>query len=777
MTLVKLTDKEPIWLTSPWSQDDPDQPRRNPIFRKTVAVAADIDSATLDFCGLGHYELYINGVRVGGRLLEPAFTDYDTRIHYSTYNISSYLHRGDNVFALFLGRGRYNMNTISVWAFENSPWREQCRFTIAGDIVSGGESNALDTLNWRCTEGPIFRDSMYEGEGNDARLEPEGWQVSGFDDGDWDDAVETNAPKGKLQPTDMEPIRAIAEVPVSRTVFANSTSMVFEFPDMLAGNVRIRVKEPAGTRIQISYAECFDGEKILSKVYDNHITTEHFQEDEYICKGGGEETWQSRFSYTGFRYVEISGYTSEFTSNQVIAVDLHQDLQSRGSFRCSNDLINRIHHASRRSLLNNAHHIITDTPTYEKNGWTGDAQLTVTMGIYNFEIERFYRKFLTDLRDSQISSGELAPIVPTSGWGLTGNPNAEGKPFKGHMPAWDGSLFVIAWEIYQHTGNLEVIRENYTAMQKYLAFIESRAENYILRGGLGDWLPPGGSPSERAIISSTSWFYRLTGILEDCAILLDDEETQRKCNALKPQIFEAFNNRFLNDAGDAYETDWETEYRQTSAIQPLEFGLVPKTNRLAVFNRLKTELCKSGTPRLDTGILGTRYLLNVLADNGEVDLAYKILTGEDYPSWGRWFASGRVSLGEAWEEDARSWSHHMFGSVDAWFYQYLAGIRPVTPGFTELAITPHIPTDLVSTTASVNTLAGTVESSFKKTDGGYLFELGVPKGVKATFKLPQGVPGVVLSDHSVKAGVPLPAGKSSIEVMPDGKITFSDFIY
>jgi len=764
-----ISHKNQIWLTTPWAQDDPDQPRRNPIFRKTVTVEGVPKVASLDICGLGHYELYINGVRVGDRELEPAFTDYDKRVHYTTYDISSYLTEGENVFALLLGRGRYNMNTVSHWAFENSPWREQCRFTLAGEVLAGGTGMPLDTSGWKCIEGPIFHDSMYEGEGFDARLEPKGWKVTGFDDSDWDDAVETHPPKGELQTSDIEPIRIIEEVPVSRTIHADATRKIFEFPDMLAGKVRIRVVEPTGTRIRIAYAEGCEDNELVSKIHNLFITTEKFQEDEYVCSGDGEEVWQSRFSYTGFRYVEISGFTEEFAAEQVTALDLHQDLGSRGSFSCSNDLINRIHQASRRALLNNAHHVITDTPTYEKNGWTGDAQLTATMGLYNFEIERFYRKFLADLCDSQISSGELAPSVPTAGGGLTGNPNAEGKPFTGHMPAWDGALFVIAWETYQHTGDPGIIRENYEAMQNYLAFIEGRAKDYILARGLGDWQPPGGSPSERAIMSSTAWFYRLTGVLLDCATLLDDEVTQERCRSLRPKIFEAFNTRFLNDAGDAYEVGWETEYRQTSAIQPLAFGLVPVEHHAAVFGRLKSEICKSGTPRLDTGILGTRYLLDVLADNGEVDVAYDILTGEDYPSWGHWFANGRVSLGEAWEVTARSWSHHMFGSIDAWFYQYLAGIRPAAPGFTEIAITPHLPADLETAGATVGTPAGDAQSNWKKSDGGCQFEFRVPEGVKATFALPNGVPGIVVSDERVTTGTPLPTGQSTITIACNGE--------
>lgn len=197
---------------------------------------------------------------------------------------------------------------------------------------------------------------------------------------------------------------------------------------------------------------------------------------------------------------------------------------------------------------------------------------------------------------------------------------------------------------------------------------------------------------------------------------------------------------------------------------------MPEANQSAVFTRLKSEICKSGTPRLDTGILGTRYLLEVLADHGEVDLAYDILTGEDYPSWGHWFANGRVSLGEAWEQDARSWSHHMFGSIDAWFYQYLAGIRPAAPGFGEIAITPHLPADLESATATVGTPAGDVRSSWKKDgEGGYTFEFEIPEDAEATFALPQGVPGIAVDDERMMAGIALPVGRSTVRVTAGGE--------
>jgi len=764
-----INDDQQKWLTTPWAQDDSNQPHRNPIFRRSVSVDGPVESAMLDICGLGHYELYINGTRVGDRQLEPCFTNYDRRVHYTTYDIGRYLTAGENVFALYLGRGRYNMNTVSVWAFEKPPWRDKCRFTLAGEIVAGGTRVPLDTTDWRCAEGPIFRDSMYEGEGFDARLEPRGWMATGFDDSDWERAVETQGPKGKLQPTDIEPIRIVDEVPVSRTVFADETRVIFEFPDMLAGNVRIRLNEPAGTRIHITYTESCDGTNVICK--QDLVSGEYFQEDDYICSGAGEELWQARFSYKGFRYVEISGFTGDFTADQVTALDLHQDLTSRGSFTCSNHLINRIHHASRRALLNNAHHVMTDTPTYEKNGWTGDAQLTAPMGLYNFEIERFYRKYVTDLRDSQIPSGELAPIVPTSGWGLTGDPNGKGKPFRGHMPAWDAALFVIPRELYMHTGNVEVIRENYTAMQNYLAFLGSVADEHIIRGGLGDWLPPGGSPSEGPAISSTAWYYKLTDMLLEFAILLEDEPGQKRYRELKPRIYEAFNARFLNETGDAYESGREKEYRQTSAIQPLAFGLVPKEHHDAIFARLISDIRKDGTPALNTGILGTRYLLEVLADNGQVDLAYEILTGREYPSWGYWFANGRVSLGEAWGKDARSWTHHMFGSIDAWFYQYLAGIRPAAPGFTEISITPNIPAKLADAAATVGTPKGDLKSGWRKRDDGYIFEIEIPEDVEATFALPNGIPGIELK-NSIKTGIDLPVGKTRMKIGNNGEREF-----
>jgi len=765
-------NKDQLWITTPWAQDAADEPRRNPIFRRTFSVTGAVDSACVDICGLGHYELYINGMRVGDRELEPAFSNYDRRVYFTSYDLAGYLQEGENVLALYLGRGRYNMDTVSVWGFEKAPWRAQCRFWLEGEIHAGGERVALDTIGWKCTEGPVFRDSMYGGEGFDARLEPQGWMSCGFDDSEWQDCVDTDAPRGDLLPAGFEPIRIVDELPVCRTVLADADRVIFEFPDMLAGNVRIRVNEPAGTKIRIVYGEVCDNNQIRTQ--QENVEGKHFQEDEYFCRGGGEELWQPRFSYKGFRYVEISGFTNGFGSDQVTALVLHQDVKARGSFNCSNALISRIHKASTRALLNNAHHVITDTPVYEKNGWTGDAQLTATMGLYNFGIERFYRKFVADLRDSQLPSGELAPIVPTSGWGLTDDPLSKWDVVNGAVPAWDAALFVMAWEVYHYTGDPEIVRENYEAMQRYLDYLGSIADGHIVDSGLGDWLPPGGEPSEGPSISSTAWYYRITDILENCAAVVEDDAQRECCRSLKAEIRKAFNERFLNPAGDAYECGRETEYRQTSAIQPLAFGLVPEEHHAALFGRLKTEICKGGKPELNTGILGTRYLLDVLADNGETDLAYEIVTSEEYPSWGYWFANDRISLGEAWELTSRSWSHHMFGSIDAWFYQYLAGVRSTAPGFREISIVPHIPAKLETATATIGTPAGDVHSSWKREeDGSYRFELVIPEGGKATFSLPSGVPGIALGDESLSAGILLPAGRSVIAISPDGGITLS----
>jgi alpha-L-rhamnosidase len=765
------------WLTTPWDQDNGTPKKSNPIFRHRFVLNSPIKFATLRISGLGHYELYLNGKKVGDRVLDPSFTNYNKTVMYATYRLRADDFKDVNCLGLYVGRGRYNMDTESGWNFQKASWRGPSCFIMQLELTHyDGSTTIIDGDNeWSCRPGPIYRDSMYGGEGHDAGLDQDGWLLADYVETDWFKAISYSGPKGTLIPQETEAVRITREIcpveirerPDSNT---GNTTYIVDFGTVLSGTVRLLAQAPKGTRVQLQYAETLNPDGRLNYA-QNHVKGDYFQQDEYIFSGKGTEKWAARFSYKGFRYVEVSNWVGPLKQEHLTALMMHDDVASRGEFTCSNELVNQIHHASRHALMLNVLHTVTDTPTYEKNGWTGDAQLSCLMGLYNFEMEKSYRKFLADMRDSQLETGEVAPIVPTSGWGLTGSPNIRWKGITGATPAWDAALFEITWEVYRFSGNKEILRENYSAMKSYLRFLASVAEDFIVTKGLGDWAPVSGDaktrgrvvPPEGCSLSSTAYFYHLTDLLEKTARALDYQYDLKDYTDLKTKIAEAFHRKFYNAEKGYYETDIPAGFRQTSNVLPLAFGLVPADKIKEVGQHLIHDVAVTKNHHLDSGILGVRYLLPVLSELGAADVAYWVVTQKTYPSWGYWFEIGQTTLGEFWSEDSRTWSHHMFGSVGAWFYKYLAGINISKSGNEEILISPYVPSDLRQASASVVLPAGTVKSAWRFNEDGWEISIEIPKGMKGRLLLPKGVPGVRVDDAFRTKGHVLSEGEQLIK--------------
>jgi alpha-L-rhamnosidase len=756
------------WITTPWDQNNLSIP--SPIFRKHFVLPSEIQSAILHICGLGHYEIYLNGERIGDRVLDPAFTDYNKTVLYSSYVIPGDQFSNNNCIGLFLGRGRYNMYTVSEWNFHLSPWRDACCFILSLVLtMKDGTSQTITSNNsWKCHTGPIFRDSMYEGEGYDARQNQDGWLLPDYKEQSWEQGIPCSGPAGIMSTTSMEPVRIIRKEPPVSIYKSERGTWIADFGTILAGTVRLSVEGSRGTQVTLQYAETLHADGRLNAEQDL-IKGDYFQQDDYILCGKGKEVWNARFSYKGFRFVEVSGWPGKLEETNLCALVMHNDVALRGTYICSEPLINKIHQASRHTLLINTIHVITDTPTYEKNGWTGDAQLTCQMGLYNFEMEQVYRKFLADMRDSQLQTGELGPIVPTSGWGLTGNPNVQWPYVVGAVPAWDVALFEISHELFRFTGNREIIDENYQAMKSYLGFLQRIAKNFIIDCGLGDWAPASENPEKRdsavppegPALSSTAYFYYMVQRMEQNANLLGFQHDELFYKNLKEDIYQNFNKLFFDVDKGYYETPVYDGYRQTSNILPLAFGLVPEKFIKSVRDHLVHNISIVRDNHLNTGILGVRYLFSVLCEAGAVETAFRVATQTSHPSWGFWFEMGHTTLGEFWAKDSRTWSHHMFGSIDSWFYQYLAGISPPDWQSGRFQIAPYIPSQLDSVEASLRLPSGVISSCWQYFDSSWNIEIELPKGSSGKLCFPSGIPGVVLEETIVKNGIMLEPGKQS----------------
>lgn len=704
-----------------------------PLLRREFDVRGTVRRARVYISGMGLYELFLNGKRVGDRVLDPGSTNYDRRVLYTTYDVTEMLAPGKNAIGVELGRGRYGMTTPSVWFWEKSPWHDAPKLLLQLEIEyeDGGTEVLASNESWKGTGGPTRFDSLYEGEVYDARLAQHGWASPGFDDSAWSAVRQVEPPRGRLVAHQHEPIQVIETIrPVSVTEVRPGV-FVFDFGVNVSGWVECTAQGPSGTEITLVYGEKLheDGTVNVDQV---HIDAQ-IQTDRFILSGNGVETWQPKFSYKGFQYVQVTGFPGTPTLDSLKGRVIHTAVASTGEFHASEPLLNRIQANVRRAFLNNLYDVVTDTPVYEKNGWTGDAQVMAVTSIYNFHMPRFFTKWLHDIRETQRQNGELATIAPTSGWSYEG---AEGWPaVHGPIPAWDASLFEIPWRMYEHYGDERILASVYEEQKRYFDYLSSRADGRIVRRGLGDWIPPGGVAVEGPEITSTTYYYFFATTLANVADILGERREADQYREIAAEIKEAFNQEFFDPETNVYNTSRNVGYRQTSNAFPLAFGLVPKDRQEPVLANLVKDIEERGN-HLNTGILGTKVLLPVLTQFGYTDLAYAIATQRTYPSWGHWIENGATALYEHWELDSRSRNHHMFGTIGEWFYAYLAGIQPQAPGYERVTIKPYVPKALSEASARVETVRGEIRSSWRQLDGTYSLEVHVPGNVTATVYVP-----------------------------------------
>lgn len=695
-----------------------------PHFRRTFTVNGRVRRARVYLCGLGYHELSLNGQKAGDHALDPGYTRFDRRVLYVTHDVTALLREGENAIGVMLGTGWFNVHTQAVWQFHKAPWRDAPRLLLELRIeyADGREDRVVSDERWKTSTGPILFDSIYGGETYDARREKPGWDTIRFSDADWQAAQIVEAPKGRLVAQAMPPIKITQTLEPANVTSPKPGMQVFDFGQNMAGHTRLKVRGPAGTRLILRYGERLhpDGTLDASHIAQHLLKTDppqRFQTDEYILKGGAEEVWEPRFVYHGFQYVEVSGLTPE-VSLKLEARVKHTAVERRGTFECSNPLLNRIQRNALWSYVSNLHSIPTDCPHREKNGWTGDAHLAAEMGLFNFDPAAVYTKWVNDLGDEQRESGELPGIVPTGGWGYAW----------GNGPAWDSAFILIPWYLYEYCGDIRILKTHYTGMRRYVDYLTRRAENGIVRIGLGDWLPfETETPVE---VTSTGYYYLDALIVSRAARLLGNEEDARRYAALASEIRKAFLDRFVDS-----QTGQVSNGSQTALSCALHHpDLLTNEQKAAVLKRLLANI-EARQGHIDTGILGAKYLLNALREQGESEVAYQIVNKKTLPGWGWWIAQGATTLWESWR-GTDSLNHIMFGDVSAWFYKTLAGILPTAPGFEKIEIKPQIVGDLTYARAECDTVRGRIVSDWRIENGDLRLKIQVPANVTATLYLP-----------------------------------------
>ena len=716
------------WRKLPgWRQVAP-----SPVFRKEFTVSKKCASAKIAISGLGYYELYCNGDKVGDHRLDPAFTDYDSRALYVCYDITELLNKGENALGVMLGSGWYDMHTRATWNFDRAPWRDNPKMIAQLRITYEDGSTAILSTDesWKATTGPVRNDGIRNGESYDARQEMTGWCQPGFDENLWAPAQLVQAPKGKLVSQVMPAIKVTETItPVSITE-PEPGIFVVDMGRNLAGWARIHVSGTAGTKIQLRYSERLDTNgKIDQRRNRRYMYQGPFQTDSYILKGDGPEVWEPRFTYHGFRYVEVKGWPGELTTKNIEGRMANTDFECIGSFECSHSLLNRISTLTDQSYKSNFLGYPTDCPQREKNGWTGDAQLAAEQAMFNYFNINAYDKWAWDMWDARTPEGDLPGIVPTCGWGYE----------KGNGPGWGSAAVMIPWYLYLYTGDSHVLKDHYALMKGYVDFLNQAYPAHIVEMGRGDWCYLHTKTPGR--LTSTALYYEDTRLLAKVATVLGNTKDAERYLSLADDIKQAYNNEFYQGQG-LYGPG-----SQTSQAVSLFYDLVPNTEKIKTVDKL-VEAVHKAKDHVDCGILGAKALFQALTENGFHDLAYKIVTQPDFPGYGYWISQGATTLWEDWTDKEGSLNHVMYGDIVTWFYRNLAGINvdPDKPGFKHVIIRPRPVADLTSASGVTESMYGVIKSAWNISNGTFKLDVTIPPNTTAAVFLPNG------DKHSIGSG-------------------------
>jgi alpha-L-rhamnosidase len=760
----------PLMRMVPNDQGECRELRPAPMLRRSFLVTKPIARARIYASGLGYADLSFNGASASDRVLDPQFTDFSKTVLYTTTDVTRLLRRGENVVGAILGSGKFDDAARTWdWGWDQAEWRgtPRLRMDLVVTYMDGSELVVASDSTWRVSvDGPLRYDNYYLGETYDARREMRGWNEPSFDASRWAAARTVRPPAGVLRSEAAEPSRVVAVRGPGKRSERVKGVIVYDVGQNLSGWVTLRVRAPAGTPVEVFYSERLDANGQPS-TEGNGLVGGQLQTDFYVTRTGGDEWFTPRFTYKGFQYVRLSGPKGvplpRGVSASVESVrQVRSALAATSAFASSNRLIDRIHAMTSWAIQSNIQSgIITDTPIYEKNPWTGDAQLSAGAASTMFDTRRLYAKLYQDMRDAQTDRGEVPLLAPSNeNYGYVGKPAFKPVECCGATPPWDAFWFVIPWEAYRRFGDVRALEQTYPAMRAYLdqwipqwTGRDGDASPYTLTAGLGDWDAPSGTDPVTKL-SATAYYAHFAHIAADVARVLGDTANATRYDTLFTRIRTAFNGAFLNPDGVYRDSTPRSgppgapaaapspkpparALQQTAQVLALAFGLAPDSLRKPLAAKLAADVARIRGGNVYVGILGARYVFEVLADAGHADVAYAAATQRDYPSYGYWADSlGWTTLAEYWEASSRSRNHHMFGAIAQWFYEGLAGIRPLAPGYGRIEFRPMIPAGLDSVSASIQTVRGTVASRWRRTRSGLELDVTVPAGATARVYVP-----------------------------------------
>ncbi len=706
----------------------------SPYLRKEFPLHKPVRRARLYTTARGVYELYLNGNRIGEDVLAPGWTDYDRRVQYQTYDIKPLLAEGPNALGAVLGDGWFagfvGFDPKHRGALYGP--RPQLLAQLNVEYEDGTTESLATDGSWSCSTGPILFSDLLMGESYDARREMPGWAGLGFDDSGWYEVEAEEIGDTNLVAQPDEGVRVIEELEAKTVTEPESGHYVFDLGRNMVGWVRLEVEGEAGTKVTLRHAEALNPD---GTVYTTNLRSARAT-DNYVLGGGGEEVYEPRFTFHGFRYVEVTGYPGEPPLGAVTGRVVHSATPPSGSFECSSPMVNKLQENIVWGQRGNFLSVPTDCPQRdERLGWTGDAQVFVRTAAFNMDVATFFEKWMADVEDAQSPEGAFPDVAPLlSGSGLI--------DLRWGAPAWGDAGVIVPWTIYRTYDDTRIVERHYDAMARWMEYLYEANPDLIRKNRMGnnygDWLSPKGDLTPKDLLATAYWAYDAK-LMAEMAGATGRNEDAREYRDLHENIKAAFEEAYVSPDG-RIKGDTQTGY-----LLALHMELLPEDLRSSAAEHLVRTIEREDW-HLTTGFAGVGYLCPVLTEAGYTEVAYRLLENETYPSWGYTLKNGATTIWERWDgwteengfqsPNMNSFNHYSLGSVGEWLYRYVAGIDLGEPGYGRIVIRPRPGGSLTHARADYDSVRGRISSSWRIEDGRFVLQVLIPPNAKATVHMP-----------------------------------------
>ncbi|WP_159951821.1 family 78 glycoside hydrolase catalytic domain [Polaribacter septentrionalilitoris] len=709
------------------------------LLRKSFAVTKEIAFAEIAICGLGLYELHLNGNKVGDRVLDPAQTSYDKRAFFVRHNVTKLL-KENNGLGIMLGNGFYGQN-IAFWPGLNYG-KPRAILVLNINYKDGSSEQIVTDKSWKAHNSPILFDNIFHGETYDARKEIKNWSSSNYTDTTWNSVELMEGPTTNLLEQQLEPMKKVRKIlPVA--ILPAEKGWIIDMGKNMTGWLQIRVQEKEGTEIKMRFSEHLmpDKQNIDPASTGIHVTG-NTQTDIYICKGDGEETWEPRFTYHGFQYVQIEGLQKKPTLDQFIGWLVRTDVERIGTFTCSNEQINKFYETSMLTIEDNIQGLLSDCPHRERCAWMGDAYVVAEAASFNFDLQRLWQKTTDDMQTVLgVSKAHFKDPFPYDKR-APANVSVGKRLNLQARPDWGAATVMIPYFSYVYYGDTTIVKKSWNMMEGWMAYLDEKVqEKGIINGGYGDWCPPGGNTQMDTppALTSTALYYQSLVAMQKMAILLNKDVIAAEYGQKAIFVKEAFHNEFFNEETNSYGS-------QTGNAFALYSELVPKKKKQLVADNLAQLIMKDKGGHFTTGIFGHRALYTMLNDYDHSEVTKHLWEITDYPSLGFVTEEHNLStwpeLIANWDKSKRyyrnSFNHPMNSGFAASFHESLGGIRPDenNPGFQKFYLQPTFLEGLDWCEVSYKSPQGKIESNWKRNSESIIWSVTIPENSVAMVKLP-----------------------------------------